>query len=494
VARRSEPEPAKIGPLDGIQVGRIVRQRAFGRIYIQEQVLRLACSPRGDIIRVEYVPLTGLTDPQLELLNAICAAVRLDDPAFTTTPEEWLQHAGLQLPQPEDWRVIGPDFSEVPGLYVQGSANGTPAWSLGVFRTWLTQDRTARDLLASFASESWQPGDVDIQIAESQREDGATVFAMRHPAIGQTEHNVAAVWAVAESAERVALIFVYSGAGFAEAAEQAAARLAQGLTFGPTAALPPLADADAAGRELAAMLTRQGGVPWWGGRPQETCYLGPQAAISQGVYVQRAPARAPVGADPAVGYYGHTLCLQGDGERPQRESWVLDARAHGYTYEYEGSLESWQGSVPAVIEEVLAANSVTVTRTMRTPGGSRSWQFDVGPAFVRPPTESVAEAWVAQRDEGAWLIEATSHREADTHSRLLRPLPPDEAGRRRLLLLMDYNPRGVILGFDDDREPLYQLHPGGDYQRATLKTALRHFPGLRRWREELREWRLEPPD
>jgi hypothetical protein len=85
------------------------------------------------------------------------------------------------------------------------------------------------------------------------------------------------------------------------------------------------------------------------------------------------------------------------------------------------------------------------------------------------------------------VIEATTDFQASTHTRLLRPLAPDQSGRYRLLLLMDFWPRGMVLGFDEAPEPLYQLYPGGDYQRAESDVADRFFPSLRRLRNELQE-------
>jgi len=490
-AKSAAPEPARVGPLAGIQVRRIVRHSAFGRVYLQEQVLRVACSPRGDILMVEYVPLTGLTTAQLELLDDMCAAIRLEDPAFTTKPAELLRYAGIEVPEDENWTVFGPDFPEAPGFYVQSSVNGLPAWSLGVFRTWLAEGRTPGDLLVDFASEHWRLPPKDAQVAQSRREDGARVATIRHPAFGRSDHRVASVWLVAESAERAALIFVFSGASFAAVGDEAARKLAQTMVCGPTKALPPLDAAATAGRELADILTQKGAVPWWGRLPMEAYYLEPGTTHPRGVYI----GRAAIGDDPAAGYRGHTLYLHSTESepRPQLGLWTIDGHARGYAYKFQGDIDTWQGRVPTSVEERLDAGSATVRRTVKTPGQRRSWEFPVGPSFVCPPLESIAEAWVAQRDEGAWLIEATSHFDAGTHTRLLRPLPPDESGHRRLLLMTDFWPRGTVLGFDEGPEPLYQQHPAADYQRATEEEAESQLPRLRGPRHELRQRLLEPP-
>lgn len=490
-AKSTAPEPARVGPLGGIQVRRIVRHVAFGRVYLQEQVLRVACSPRGDIIMVEYVPLTGLTAAQLELLDNLCAAIRLEDPAFTTKPAELLRYAGIKAPEDESWEVFGPDFPEVPGFYVQSCVDGMPAWSLGVFRTWLAGGRTPADLLVDSGSSHWGLAPRDAHVAESQRQDGARIAAMRHPAFGRSDHRVASVWLVAESAERAVLIFVFSGAGFAEAADEAARKLAQALTCGPTEALPPLEAAAAAGRELADILTQKGAVPWWGRLPIEAYYVGPATKHPRGVYI----GRAAIGDDPAAGYRGHTLYLPNTEREPgpPLERWTIDGHARGYAHRFQGDIDTWQGRVPVIIEELLDAGSGTVRRTVVTRGRRRSWEFPVGPSFVCPPLESIAEAWVAQRDEGAWLIEATSHFEAGTHTCLLRPLPPDQSGHRRLLTMTDFWPRGTVLGFDEGPEPLYQQHPAEDYQRVTEEEAEDRLPRLPRLRHKLRQQLLEPP-
>jgi hypothetical protein len=490
-AKSTAPEPARVGPLGGIQVRRIVRHVAFGRVYLQEQVLRVACSPHGDVITVEYVPLTGLAVAQLELLDDICAAIRLEDPAFTAKPAELLRHAGITAPEDESWEVFGPDFPEVPGFYVQSCVDGMPAWSLGVFRTWLADGRTPADLLVDFGSLHWGLAPENAHVAESRREDGARIAAMRHPAFGRSDHRVASVWLVAESAEQAALIFVFSGAGSAEAADEAARKLAQALTCGPTEALPPLEASAAAGRELADMLTQKGAVPWWGRLPVETYYVEPAKEDPRGVYI----GRAPIGDDPAVGYRGHTLYLPNTAGEPgpPLKRWTIDGHARGYAHRFQGDIDTWQGRVPATVGERLDAGSGAVRRTAKTAGQHRSWEFSVGPSFVCPPLVSIAEAWVAQRDQGAWLIEATSHFEAGTHTALLRPLPPDQSGHRRLLTMTDYWPRGTVLGFDDGPEPLYMRCPAEDYQRVTEKEAVTRLPILPRLRHGLRQQLLEPP-
>jgi len=497
-AKSTAPEPARVGPLAGIQVRRIVRHLAFGRVYLQEQVLRVACSPRGDIIMVECVPLTGLTAAQLELLDDMCAAIRLEDPAFTAKPAELLRHAGIEVPEDESWKVFGPDFPEVPGFYVQSCVDGMPAWSLGVFRTWLAGGQTPPDLLVNFGSYYWGLAPRDAHVAESQRQDGARIAAMRHPAFGRSDHRVASVWLVAESAERAALIFVFSGAGFAEAADEAARKLAQALTCGPTEALPPLQAAAAAGRELADILTQKGAVPWWGRLPMEAYYVEPATKHPRGVYI----GRAALADDPAAGYRGHTLYLPNTEREsgPQLERWTIDGHARGYDYRFQGDIDTWQGRVPVTIEERLDAGSGTVRRAVKTPGQRRSWEFPVGPSFVCPPLMSIAEAWVAQRDEGAWLIEGTTHWvevtghiDVRAHTRFLRPLPPDQSGHRRLLMMTDFWPRGTVLGFDEGPEPLYQQHPAGDYQRVTEEQAVGQLPRLPRLRHGLRQQLLEPP-
>jgi hypothetical protein len=476
-AKSTAPEPARVGPLAGIQVRRIVRQSAFGRAYLQEQVLRVACSPRGDVIMVEYVPLTGLTAAQIGLLDDMCAAIRLEDPAFTTKAAELLRYAGIEVPEDESWKVFGPDFPEVPGFYVQSLVDGMPTWSLGVFRTWLAKERTPSDLLVNLGSYYWGLAPEDAHVAKSQRADGAVIATIRHPVFGRSDHRVASAWLVAESAERAALTLVFSGAGSAEAGDEAARRLAQAMVCRPTEALPPLEAAAAAGRELADILTQKGAVPWWGRLPTEAYYLEPGAKYPRGVYL----GRAALADDPAAGYRGRTLHMQNTEResRPQLELWTIDGHARGYDYSFRGNIDTWQGTVPVTVEEHLDATSATVSRTVSMSGQCRRWEFPVGPSFVCPPLESIAEAWVAQRGQGAWLIETAGHIGAGTHTRLLRPLPPDESGHHRLLTMTDFWPRGAVLGFDEGPEPLYWQHPAGSYRRVTRQEAERHLPSLR---------------
>jgi len=264
-------------------------------------------------------------------------------------------------------------------------------------------------------------------------------------------------------------------------------------------ALAPLQAAAAAGRELADILTQKGAVPWWGRLPTEAYYLEPGAKYPRAVYL----GRAALADDPATGYRGHTLYLHStEGESSaQLERWTIDGHARGYAHRFQGDIATWQGMVPATVGERLDAGSGTVRRTVETPRQRRSWEFPVGPCFVCPPLESIAEAWVAQRDEGAWLIEGTTHWvevtahiEVRAHTRFLRPLPPDESGHRRLLTMTDFWPRGTVLGFDEGPEPLYWQDPAGEYHRVTRKEAEDRLPRLPRLRHELRRRLLESPE
>jgi hypothetical protein len=388
--------------------------------------------------------------------------------------------------------MFGPDFPEVPGFYVQSSVNSMPTWSVGVFRTWLARDRTPADLLVDFSGYYWGLAPEDARITKSRREDGAVIAAIRHPAFGHSEHRVASVWLVAETDQQAALVFVFGGAESAEAGDEAARQIAQVMTCGPTEAVPPLEPAAAAGRELADILTQRGAMPWWGRLPAETYYLDSGTKPPRGVYI----GRAAVGDDPAKGYLGHALYLDNvEGEaRLQLGLWTIDGDARGYVYSFQGDIDTWQGRAPITVEERLDAGSAAVTGAVRTPRQRRSREFPVGPSFICPPLESIAEAWVAQQDEGAWLIEATDHFDAGTHTRLLRPLPADDSGRHRLLLVADYWPRGMILGFDERAELLYQQHPGGSYHRITEQEAERRLPGLGHARHDLRLRLLEAAD
>ena len=154
-SRDFEPEPAKIGPFAAVQIRQVERRRRGRHIFVGESILRVAVLPGGEVIAVTYIPMTELTPADLRLLDTVCNSIRLSEPGLSAAPEEALQHAGVDFAFEDGWQASLPYLREVPGFFVEGLEDGFPAWSLGVFRTWLAAGREPSDLLYDFASSVW---------------------------------------------------------------------------------------------------------------------------------------------------------------------------------------------------------------------------------------------------------------------------------------------------------------------------------------------------
>ena len=87
VAAAYEPESAPIGRFDGVQIRRARVFEWRGRREVGESIYRLVSTPRGDQISVEYTPLGELSPGDMELFDAVCKAVTLDDSGPNARPD-----------------------------------------------------------------------------------------------------------------------------------------------------------------------------------------------------------------------------------------------------------------------------------------------------------------------------------------------------------------------------------------------------------------------
>lgn len=477
-----DPRPSRIGPLDALQVRRVRNQRYRGRVYHQETVLRLACSPRGDVITVEYEPLTGLTTGDLDLLDQVCKHVRIDDPAFNHTPKELRERAGLSFPLADNWRMIGPDFAETPGLYVQASEHGVPSWSLGVFRTWLAEGRSPTDLLKDFAAQQWRltPESVlpHAHYGTRRRLDLASI---RNPAFGFGATDIASVWIVVQSPGEVAIIYAFADAMWAHVADFAAEELARSLEFAPSELLPSFELAKTAGTELAALLTKKGAMPWWGRYADRGYYLGDFGRQPR----VRVAEHTPSARDR--GYDGFTLtAVPRAPESGDVEVWSIDDRAAAYAYELQGAALNGNPLTRFSLREQRTGPGAPIRRSLAELRRGRrrviapEREFAVGDAFIAPPIEPLAETWVAQQSQGAWLIEVSTPLGVSSHTRLLRPLPPDEAGRPRVLRIIDFSPRGEVAAYSNGDVLENRIGPRGRIRRVDRDVIELRFPAVAR--------------
>lgn len=462
-------QPARVGSFDGVQATRRVPHPRV-RGYAQERVMRLACSPRGDLIQVEYLPLTEFTESQRQLLDEICASLQLNDAEIRLAPADAFARAGLNLPLAPQQPLCGALRPELPGFYV-GYSNGdaAPLCALGVFRTFLRPGRTPRDLLLDLARTAWQAGAAAVRA--DTRGDGATILHVRNPDTDDDRHPLSSAWAVAAPDGAAALLLVYASAADAQAADQVAGQAAQRLEFAPAAALPNLDDAAAAGRELAELLTREGPVAWWGREPLRAYYLGstPTRRIAL-----RSEVRS-VGRDPRRGYEGSDR-LQFEGPGEQKEVWSIDGRGVAYTSNFEGLVGGRSGRLVVVQDERPAGGPVR--RVIQAGRAREELGFTPGDSFVAPPLEFLAAALAAQTLRRPCLFESTQPFARATCGVLAVPL--EGAGElSRVLLLRDYLPTGSVLSFDADATLHALQTPELRLERAEPGDVLRLFPGLR---------------
>jgi hypothetical protein len=463
-----EPVPAQIGGLNGVQVRRSRVFRWRGRQERGETIYRLVSTARGDQISVEYTPLGEVSPGDMELFDAVCRAVKLTDPAVSVQAEAALAHAGVRFSPTENWTILNPDYPEIPGLYIQNhDANRIPVWGLAVFRTWLAPGRNPLDLLTSFAELEWPPEAIPDASQQWTRSDGAIVATLGHGAMRPRGGHVASAWVVSKSPAEAVLIFALADSQAAPAADQAAGMVAEEIEF--LTSYPPdgLAVVDDAGRELAALIRQEGAAPWWGASESTLYYYGELS----GVPLMVESSREPIGGDPSRGYAGYDRYDYRDPAKDRNHAWGVDGNADAYVSRVEADFDPAWRPQSVLWEESRDAGESVIQRPVATASRSDVLRIPVGAAFVCPPVETLAYAWVAQQAEGTWLIEASRLRGSQTHTQLLIPLEPDADSRTRVLLVDDYWPRGMVLTFDSDLELVRQVAPIGYFERMTRQQA-----------------------
>jgi len=476
IDRATPPEVARIGRFDGVQVRRMRVFQWRGLRQVGESIYRLVSTARGDQISVEYTPLGEVTPGDMELFDAVCRAVQLDDPAASMSADDALARAGLKLASAENWAIIGPDFAEVRGFYVQGPDGGEASWALGVFRTWLSGKRTPADLLRSFVAWRWSTLASQVEFTEWTRSDGVAVAAVERPALEQRGGQVTGVWVVARSPAEVAVIFAFSGQSGASAAKRAGAKIAEAVRI--VADYPPegVEAAEARGNEFVALLREEGVDRWWTGSAATSYYVGEV----YGHVLTVVSRREPIGADAARGYKGTERYYGDDPDLDEQRSWTVDSRGEAYTYTVWSDFDSVGEPTSVHLHDWREAGQAVIQHSGTTAARGEKRQIPVGPAFVCPPVDVLAPAWAASQQGGPSLIELMPLRGATTYTQLLTPLEPDTAERQRVLQIDDYWPRGTIMVFDAESEMVYQSAPEGYFQRATREEAQRVLRALRR--------------
>ncbi len=448
----AQAQPAHIGPFAAVQVRQIERRR-WG---VGQSILRLAVLPNGDRISVIYLPMTDLTAADLELLDSICDAVRVVDAGLNITAADAARQAAVELAFDAEWQAALPQISAAPGFFVAGQSRGVPAWSLGVFRTWLATGRAPADLLRDFAARVWLLPEIKTQEPDWKRSDGATVVGVRHPEPGR--RPIVAAWVVAQSPSEALIMFLYCGADSVGPASTAAERIAQAVKILPLASIGDIAAAEEAGRGFAAKLASAGAVPWWGELPVRLRYRGTTPRGDE----LRNMTREPIGRNPVRGYRGEVVATIG---KRFDETTKWEAGKSG-SYDFSTQIYISEGQAIQVHEQRSARDEavqrVVVLNDVKQPRRS----FKPGAGFICPPLEGLVESWVARESPAACINEFSTLLGSGTHTRLLRPVPA-ENGYRCVLVQLDYLPFGDIVGFDENGEMQFERSASSEYRRVS---------------------------
>ncbi len=414
-------EATTIGPLRGVQVIGERRFRWGNRAQVGQRVYRLALSPHGHQILIEFVPVREITPGDLRLLDAICAEVRIDDAAFEVDADP--TRIGMELPRLDGAELLGPDLPDVPAVYLQGNVEGVPAWTIAVQRTW-RGERSPRELLRLRTG-----GETPIRrVSGGER----TVLAGPVTPRGQ-------VYLVSEAPDRSAFVQVTFGTPYGDEAAAAVERVLADLKF--TAPFPPAYEkAVENGASLVQRLAEPDRLRAWAGRKVVEYFRERRTGdLTPGIMILQRGPEPPSLAGVVEREFG---------QRFERIRWLLetDGTAYSQLLEY-----GRRGAGPDYELRQVRAPGSSIVESARILGRrSERFRFTAAAHFLCRPLEDLAAQWVAGQEGGAWIVSLNTPGEEGTHERLLQPLPGRPDGSTRVLLLDDANPIGRVLTFGPD--------------------------------------------
>lgn len=450
--RISEPRAANIGALPGLEVRRVEEYQRSGAVYRREAVLRAACGPNGEAVRVVYWPLTGLTLADIDLIDELCAAVTIRGTLYGLSREEVFQKAGLRFNAPHNAAVllIGPQ--EYRGVAVIGEADGGPDWALRVWRTWIDETRSPMAMIDDIREIAWRVNPSFVRTRDWSRPDGAQIAALAPATLvpGSLRDRCGAAVVMA-SPERAAVVGVCAASWRSMAALEAVADVADSLEFtghGPVGDLPA---ARARARDFVERLSLRGASAWWGLRDLTRILL----TVGQ---TQRAAiqlARRAIGQGATRTYLGKETFVDEADARYRKIDWRLDPDAAGYEFSLEEGMLGALGAAEPVRWVTESRLGDEVTRRLKVSGQTRelTWSFPPGPTYLAPPAESAAALFVARQGAGDWLFESSSIVARSSCSKLMRAVSPAASGLPRVLVVSDFMPSPNFIEFDPDGEP-----------------------------------------
>jgi len=468
---------ASIGEIPGVEV-RLHQQLRMRRGYFDiETLIRVACSPRGDLIQITYTPRGLISAADEELFDAICAGVSLAGIERAASVESATAGTGLTFEPARDWVLFHTTPPATPGVYVLALESGVPAWALGVLPTWLSPNRLPRDLLADFGAVAWGEDAADLigRVTSRDTAGGLTTAEIRHRGFSAAPVGIPAAHLVVRKSHEAALVLVFGDTKHHAVAASAADELARHIEFDDDGGAERLAAAERAGQGLAGLLSTSQTQSLWGSSPAPWFF----AAENAGHTIVGVQLREPRPTGAQTGYVGREGQVSDEGSF-YYERWELGATGEAFEREYTlGSLRA-SGARP-VTHDARARGADRVTRkvTLGTRVMSES-AFDCGAAFVSPPLELAAAGLFAARHEpgSEALIEVLSVEGGGLQSRRLRCLPRVADRGPRLVAIDDYWPDGILIEFAADQLPVRLVTRHGEFRRLTIDEAQRHLPLL----------------
>lgn len=195
-------QQATIGSLPAQQWRSITPQQTTAGILEIHTLHRVAALPRGEQIHLEYARLFDLAPSDLELFDRVARTVELMRHDLTSDASTALEQANLSGNLPNAWLTATSWHPAIPGLHVTAVDEAQlPRWIASIHRTWLGQDRSARDVLRSVALRHWSP-DVELIFDTTQ----ATADQRLHAVRPQRPNPVLPILALVESATGEAVL------------------------------------------------------------------------------------------------------------------------------------------------------------------------------------------------------------------------------------------------------------------------------------------------
>lgn len=460
-------DAVKVGALPAIDVLTEFR----GERRLEVVVYRLACSPLGDVIGVEYTPLSEWTPAEQRVLDAICATVSLGAGASNSaTPEQLQQRAALHVTPPAQGRLISPQFAEAPGFYVTGDP-AEPAWLVGFVRAVIPDPESLQPQFSEISFRLWgtELAAAPTPVTLPTQLQG---YWLRPAKDNTAVHSAALV--LNPATNDAAWVFT---SGEAQAAESAAQALIASLRFDAHPLFSNLAPVSAEAAKLVQALETTGPSPWWRAA-SSLRFLRIQAGQRTGNGVALRAALA----GGRAGYQGKETILYDDSVEQLQTVWELSGAAFDYQLAQEETTRFATQSV--IVRDERRDGEDLVRRSVRDGRQPRvSHSIPVDEHFVPRPLEEVFEQAAAMTDNAAYRIDVLDGDHPRTLPRLVWNIPPDAEGRRRAFLLDASEPWGVVLTFDSSGEWSSQRSAGLWIQVVPRATG---EAGSARWREFLR--------